>query len=389
MDKKEIKKMNGHIQKFRQTYQKKPRYTYRELKRFYLEVSHLTLEDVEEVKFVSWLSFLESEGFLKGIKKSGEFKLRTGDVYFGEYYLKEKEIKAEVDVKQWFESSHSILQNQGEFYLKNETLFDEDFETLCLLNERLCQLDHNLKEKVTINQRSYQLFKSEKLLSGDEKGRTEKQEQQMYLVIKRLGLSGESHSLNYSIPIHYPVVVDFYQPNPTRRVLIVENQDPFYTLLELKQELKEFPFDGLVLGNGSEIESTFQHFEQGLFKGSFEQMDTVFYYAGDLDVYGLRIFNRLKDRYPQHRLVYLPTYLSSLLEKGKVVGSRLNTQGTPTSLDWEKWVTEQHESRWLGNHEDEIHQLLNEGKMIPQEVMTKKDWGVFLIQLKHEIEGEI
>lgn len=390
MEKKEVKKMNHWIQRFKQTTKKNPRYTFRELKVLYLTIHQLTLDEVEEEHFVSWLSLWEQEGFLKGIKNSGTFTLRSGQTYFGEYFLKERVIESSIDVEAWFQQSHPILQEVSGYYLKNQAMFEEDEEWLNLINQKLHQWNEALATPLTINQRSYQLFQNEKLLSGDEKGRTTESETRLYTVLKNLNLIGNPKALNYFVPMHYPVVIDFYRPQPKGRVLIVENQDPFHTLIQLEQQEEEFPFDGLVLGSGSEIESTFRYIEQNVFKGVFSMPETVFYYAGDLDLYGLRIFNRLKQRYPNMKLAYLPNYLPVLYEKSKQLGSRPNTQGLPNELDWEQWLLEQQISHWFGTEETHqgIQKLLNAEQMVPQEVMTVQDWKTYLDAFKLNSEGE-
>ena len=130
------------------------------------------------------------------------------------------------------------------------------------------------KEKLdlTANELGFYLFHSEKAFEQPEKNK--KSSGRALEVLNRMGLS-------------YPGLYD----NRQHRVLITENKDTYYTVME---KMAGFGYDCVIFGEGKKILSSFAVAEDyGLGKG-----DAVHYF-GDLDPEGLSIYAKFRRRYGQ------------------------------------------------------------------------------------------
>ena len=253
-----------------------------------------------------------------------------------------------------------------------------------VLNQRITEHEESLATPYTINQRSFQLFQNEKLLSGKQSSKWTKEEQHWLRVIKRLDLTFKTASLNYVELKQLPQAIEVNRKEEAGIVLILENQDPAITVLKLLVEeypANQAPLDGIIFGSGKTMESMFYYIYKQYFKGVLGHPDSVFYYAGDLDVEGLNIFKRLQERYPSFNIRYLPEYIPYLVQTGDQ-NWRTNTQRKLTTEERTTWTNDPANVKVLGEQFELILQQLEDRKMIPQEVMTRQDWQFLLNHLQ-------
>ena len=147
------------------------------------------------------------------------------------------------------------------------------------------------KEKLdlTANELGFYLFHSEKAFEQPEKNK--KSSGRALEVLNRMGLSlndlGVRHAPEPFFHISYPGLYD----NRQHRVLITENKDTYYTVME---KMAGFGYDCVIFGEGKKILSSFAVAEDyGIGKG-----DAVHYF-GDLDPEGLSIYAKFRRRYGQ------------------------------------------------------------------------------------------
>ncbi|MCU7192173.1 Wadjet anti-phage system protein JetD domain-containing protein [Turicibacter sanguinis] len=377
-------KINQQIRHFKQTYSEGKkltnRFSERLLQLLYSTLEHQNIQDLEIEDYVRWLNTWEQLGLLTGIKKLGVRRTLGGLIYYHEYKLKEFEIESDYDIELIFDSLHPRLKTGLSYYLKNPLDFDADYPLIQVLNQRLIECEESLSIPYTMNQRSFQLFQNEKLLSGKQSSKWSKEDEHWLKVIKRLDLTLEADSLNYVELKQLPQSIEINRKEEAGIVLILENQDPAITLLNLLIEeypSNQAPLDGLIFGSGKTMESMFYYIYKQYFKGVLGHPNSVFYYAGDLDVEGLNIFKRLQAKYPTFNIQYLPHYIPYLVQTG-AENWRLNTQRKLTEEEKAVWMNESV----LGSQFEFILQQLEERKMIPQEVMTRQDWKILLTYLQ-------
>ena len=388
LTKAEKMKLNQKIRQFKQSYREGSReltrFNERRLQLLYGTLHQIDLQDLQLDVYVQWLNTWEQWGLLSKIKSSGERKTKSGLSYYNDYHLKEFVLESDYDIDSLFQIWHPRLKTGLSYYLKHPLDFDEDYPWIQRLHERLMAVDETLAIPWTINQRSFQLFQNEKLLAGKSTAKWSPNEQHWLQVIKRLGLSETPDSLNYLELKQLPQAIEVNRKEEAGVVLILENQDPTVTLLTVLMEEyppHQAPLDGLIFGSGKMVESTFYYIYKQFFKGVLGHPDTIFYYAGDLDIEGLQIFRRLQARYLSFDIRYLPDYLPYLIETGSNHW-RTNTQRKLTNEEKQRWLEDPQYQQLFGDHLVEVLNRLEEKQMIPQEVMTRKDWRMLLNQLQ-------
>lgn len=355
----------------------------RQLEVFYARLTHQSLESIETEAFAQWLVESEQLGFLQGIQKYKKTTTRGGVEYYNQYKCKLFELESDYDITACFESFHQRMQGGVSYYLKHPLEFDEDITYLERLSLKLAQIEKDLLKPYTINQRSFQIFQNEKLISG--KGlKATAEDLRWQSILKRLNLTGSSDSLNYVELKQFPQTLEINRKEGPGVVLILENQDPMLTVIEVllrHYPPNESPIDAIVLGSGNSCESLFYYLYHDFFKGVLGHPDTTYYYAGDLDAEGLKIFNRLTKRYPDRAIQYLPDYFKWLLQTLGCSDWRQTTQQKPQAEDL-GWMMEILRSQGLDNESIQgVLIRLKEKKMVPQEVMTAESWKAYLSQL--------
>lgn len=178
------------------------------------------------------------------------------------------------------------------YYLRHPADYQQD-------REYLKQLDQFLKKQETlkpmsINERSFQIFNIEKYLSSTA-GRT---------LLKRTGLNERDlKCFRASEPFFY---FEYNKYNKQRKnkdrklsynklnTLIVENKDTFVSFKKLFQEginsWESVSFHLLIYGEGKKILRSFSFFSEL----QYRQENTDFYYFGDLDPEGIKIWYKLR-----------------------------------------------------------------------------------------------
>ncbi|MDD2497176.1 MAG: DUF2220 family protein [Desulfitobacteriaceae bacterium] len=228
----------------------------------------------------------------------------------------------------------------------------------------LAKLDSFLKQHsdfaswpmITANERSFQIFHNEKWLLS----------KQGHLFCQRTGLSLTTlHCYQTSEPFfYYPVSI----PRGTKeiKVLIVENKDTFFSLKGLFQQglntWADNRFSLLIYGEGRKIQKSFSFYEE---LGEYQNYQAAFYYFGDLDPEGIRIWYDLQKEY---RLIIKPFTLfyqvlferygdkAPTLSAGKKAGQRYSEKAIKAFLN--------HFDPCLGAG---IRQMLAEKRYLPQE----------------------
>jgi len=211
---------------------------------------------------------------------------------------------------------------------------------------------------VSVEERSLELFGHEKfLLDGDSypegKG-----------FLARIGVPEEQLKMvNYGEPFVF-WLKQGKEIKDIQRVLIVENLSFFHTSVKLLEaNLLDYEPELIIYGEGTKIERSFSFFFRMFPPGNY-----LFYYAGDLDAAGYGIISRLIEKYSdcciQPALKIYRKMLECIAQKNDQKQGQ--TQNIKYRDSFFQWFTEEEQ-----NH---LHQLWQENKRIPQEVLTIETW---------------
>lgn len=268
-------------------------------------------------------------------------------------------------------------------YLSDPEAFQKHKDILLPLSRFLWEKQQDLKQPMSINERSFAIFRDEKLLAREK-----------HFVESILSYSG----LHWDFLNCYDTPEPFFSwhlegvDQPEGSVLVLENKDIWYTLVKLSEELRVKALFSenvvlLIYGEGNKITRTRDGLSEYLNRFYGKPFSTV-YYAGDADTEGISIYQRLKCN--QQSLPIKP-FLPIYREMYAWAGNNRNDRGfdLPAShdsrnrdVDIEGFLMES--AAYLLYNQVEICQLaeaIRDGGMIPQETVNR---SVFLKLLKEE-----
>lgn len=225
-------------------------------------------------------------------------------------------------------------------------------------------VDMYIKEKglptegATIPERSYQVC-------GDEKWLQEKGGLQ---VLERINLIEKMKLIKEVEPAAFALNKTF-QDHQIYKHLIVENKSIFYRILDF---LDESSYSSLIYGAGWRVISSIQSFKRQF---SFEDRNQIFYYFGDLDYEGIKIWQTLNDSF-EHVADIVPD---------QVLYRRLlslpSSQGKDNQKPHITALAAFCEAAALDDGEmDHLVNLLRSGYYLPQEALSVKVLKKLLIE---------
>ncbi len=239
------------------------------------------------------------------------------------------------------------------YYFNHPQEYKRDQQYLEALDRFL--KNSNSEEQVTVNERSFQIFKDEKLLSSPTGTK----------ILRRVGLEWADLGC---YPTYEPF---FYYRRESRAakqdVLIIENKDTFFSFKELMQEDKfswgEIEVSWLIYGEGKKIQTSFSFFSE---LENYRAGDTAFnfYYFGDLDPAGLTIWWNLQQEY---EVDFRPAeiFYRNLLARHQEQAPELTTQ-----QKWNQQAIEEFAAYFSTDWAQQIKDLLAAGTYIPQEGLS-------------------
>lgn len=192
-----------------------------------------------------------------------------------------------------------------DYYLNHLRIYEEDREAVLCLNDYLKNHRDLLLYSESVNERSFEIWGREKFLT---KGPGRK-------ILSRCGIREETLNM-------YGTAEPFAYYSHTRAVpqavLILENKDTFYSMRRFLMEGADAMFGirigTLIYGGGKRVLRSFSDFELCA-EPYMKQKENQFFYFGDLDYEGIRIFESLAGEFPGVR-PFIPAYVA-MLEKAE------------------------------------------------------------------------
>ncbi len=247
------------------------------------------------------------------------------------------------------------------YYLNHLANYQREREQVLKLNHFLMEEQEALKDTVSLNERSFQIWGREKFL----------QREQGNKLLSHCGLKAEDLNIYRTTePLAY-YSADHSIP---QGILILENKDTFYTMRRFLIEGGRFIFSeeirSVIYGAGKGVLRSFEDFFFCMEEYMRHPQNRILYF-GDLDYEGIRIYEQLEAlfgtqcRIRPHREAYLEM-LRIAWQKGKDFLPDCETQQNKTigGSFWEVFSSEEIR---------QMKEILEDGKYIPQEIINISD----------------
>ncbi|MFA9465071.1 MAG: Wadjet anti-phage system protein JetD domain-containing protein [Velocimicrobium sp.] len=296
------------------------------------------------------------KGIYKPVKASGTNGKKPA-LYNRYWVMEEKKDYSALLEELMFEMSPQI---DITYYSSHLDKYAIDRQWVWMLNEFIIYQKHYLEEEVSLNERSFQIWKREKFLK-QEGGKQ---------ILKRTGIRMEDLLIYETTePLSY-----FSNSKETpQNILIIENKDTFYSmrksLLNGHDRILGVRIGTLIYGAGNGIVRSFQDFNLCA-EPYMKKKENQLLYFGDLDYEGILIYERLYHMFEQETRIapFANGYLCMLQRAGDIEKLPDTKKGQKKNIEW---IFLEHFSKEV---QFRMSKILKLGKYIPQEVLCIQDF---------------
>lgn len=320
---------------------------------------YISLNEIESLyqvksylELVEIINILENEQIINPIRNSD-------NGMYPSLYLKYR-INEDENERKLMESEIKLLCHCFAInkYLKNIDKYKEHREILLDLDYFLKHNSDKLKNKLSKNERAFQIWRNEKMLDSS-------------LTKSVISFNNLNDTLNYYLT---PEPFFDYVPKvkSNMNILIVENKDPWYTLRKIMSEKKldsinlfGITIDGLLYGEGNKItkENAIYEYEQNVVN---EKVN--FYYWGDIDFAGIDLFERVKKANKYCNMKLLDNLYTKMVQLSKDIDLK-NILKNQRKVEGKIFFNELENPNTI----IEIKEILECNKYIPQEILNYEE----------------
>lgn len=316
----------------------------------------ITLDELESIfpsstsyeQFAEVIWQLEDANVLEMVKSQGRNSFVPSLAY--KYRIRKHRLKHSFykELQRYRMKFHHVIDLDAYFSL-DPTIFYDDLPYLEKINDYI-QAYGLPSEKVPAPERSFEIFQNEKWI--DEGG---------IAVLDRTNLFAQLKIASISDPLMMAI-------NPQRIKdkkqyhLIVENKTTYQALLPA---IVSSQFATLIYGVGQKISKSIENF----FEQYPVQAEHVFYYFGDIDYSGIKIWLDVNKQV--NAIPALPFYQACFTKNAGI--GKTNQNKNETAL--KQFVTYFHE-----NFKIKMIDLLENGKYYPQETLKTKELQTILLE---------
>lgn len=251
-----------------------------------------------------------------------------------------------------------------DYYVKHMEIYEEECLWVLALGQYLQRQaagDASAIQKISMNERSFQIWGREKFL----------QKEQGKRVLKHCGIDLEQLNIYETTE---PLTYYSLNRQEPQNILVIENKDTFYSMRRFlmehprKPEILGVTVKTLVYGAGKGILRSMDDFAFCV-EPYMRNPDNAYLYFGDLDYEGIGIYEKMAELFfSQYELVpFREAYLKMLKKAEQVVVLPDTKEGQNRNLSG-KFLSyfDREEKR-------KIESLLQTGKYIPQEILNISD----------------
>lgn len=321
----------------------------------------ITIEEIEKLYKISnyqelylKIKELEADNRLTPVKSNG------GNGKKPTLYKKYRIVKRNHDNRKLLEELTYKLSTKFklDYYRNHIDKYEEDRQYVLMLNDFFIHNSELLNVRVSMNERSFQIWGREKFIK-EEKGKN---------IVKNVGLDLED--LNYydtSEPLAYFSISKKVPQN----ILILENKDTYYTmrnhLIAGNSTILGEEISTIIYGKGKNGVKAFKDFEISVEEYVCSSQNKLFYF-GDLDFEGIIIyeslFRQLEDKY--NLAVFTKGY-EKLVDKCEGRSLPRTKEGQNRNIG-SIFMDE-----FDNSYKEKFIEILNEGLYIPQEAIDITD----------------
>jgi hypothetical protein len=248
------------------------------------------------------------------------------------------------------------------YYMRNIDKYKYDRQYILALNDYLANQTDKIKNRISINERSFEIWGREKFL-GLEGGMK---------ILNNLKFDNEY--LNYYLT-QEPLSYYSHQKTTPQNILIIENKDTFFSmrrhLLNGNKNIFGIEISTLIYGSGKGIIKSFKDFEVCA-ENYFLDKSNAFLYFGDLDYEGIVIYESLSRMYGEKYWImpFINGY-NAMVDKYKSSGiMELPAMKDGQNKNTSNSFFEHFERGFI----DTVSGFLNCGRYIPQEILSIGDF---------------
>ena len=253
------------------------------------------------------------------------------------------------------------LKLDTSYYLRNIAMYKADRADVLKLNAYFLRHGDKLKNRISINERSFEIWGREKFLSKD--GGTR--------ILKNLGISEEF--LNYYATAT-PLAYYSNSKQTPQKVLILENKDTFYSmrkhLLAGSKAILKTDISTLVYGGGKNIYKSFGDFDICVEPYVADANNTILYF-GDLDYEGIIIYELLTREFAgEHTLKPFIEGYTAMIDKYL----KMDIPLPKTKAGQNRNISELFLREFNEEYRKAIMDILEREEYIPQEILNIGDF---------------
>lgn len=246
------------------------------------------------------------------------------------------------------------------YYKDHLDKYKDHREYILNLNDFIISKQHLLRETVSMNERSFQIWGREKFLQK-EGGKT---------IAKNLGM--ELEELNYydtSEPLaYYSKCKEIPQ-----KILLIENKDTYYTmrrhLIGGGENILGENISTLIYGGGKNINKAFKDYKISVEDYVSDSRNTILYF-GDLDYEGIVIYEGLYELFgKKYNIIPFINGYKKMVDKAKIESICL----PKTKEGQNKNISEIFLKEFDKEYRYQIEKILKDGLYIPQEIVNITD----------------
>lgn len=245
-------------------------------------------------------------------------------------------------------------------YIKKQELYEKNREDILMLSDFLDNDLDKLTKKISINERSFQIFGREKFLLKNG-GMT---------LIKSLGL--DEKFLNVYDTTE-PLAYYSKDKNTPQKILIIENKDTFYSMRNYvinNKKIFDEEISTIIYGGGKGIYKSFRDFDLCV-EPYLSCKDNELLYFGDLDYEGINIYEKLSEIFCEEFRIYpFKNGYKKMIEKYK----KLNFKLPKSSENQNKNIRGSFFEFFDKDIKKEMIDILKSGRYIPQEILNIDDF---------------
>lgn len=277
-------------------------------------------------------------------------------------YKKYRILEKYIDNSQFLDEINYKLSPKlsTEYYKKYIDKYKEHREYIIKLSNFITNKQHLLREPVSMNERSFQIWGREKFLQK-EGGKT---------IVKNLGMGLEE--LNYydtSEPLAY---YSKCRETP-QKILIIENKDTYYTmrryLIGGGESILGEHISTLVYGGGKNINKAFNDYKISVEDYVSDKRNTILYF-GDLDYEGIVIYERLYELFSkEYTMIPFIQGYKKMIDKARIDSICL----PKTKEGQNRNISEIFFREFTKRYRTQIEKILKDSVYIPQEIVNITD----------------